>query len=43
MTAVYRRIFERLARRGWQRATEPLSLSKAEKLWLALRCLVLGR
>jgi phytoene synthase len=43
MTAVYRRIFERLRDRGWQRAIEPLSLSKAEKLWLALRCLVIGR
>ena len=43
MTAVYRRIFERLGERGWQRALEPLSLSKADKLWIALRCLVLGR
>lgn len=39
MTAVYRRLFERLAARGWDRINEPLSLSKAEKLWVALRSL----
>ncbi|MDP6951623.1 MAG: squalene/phytoene synthase family protein [Alphaproteobacteria bacterium] len=43
MTAVYRRVFERLGERGWQRAIEPLSLSKTEKLWIAIRCLVRGR
>ncbi|MDP6012675.1 MAG: presqualene diphosphate synthase HpnD [Alphaproteobacteria bacterium] len=43
MSAVYRRVFERLEERGWQRANEPLSLSKAEKLWIALRCLMTGR
>ncbi len=37
MAAVYRRTFERLVRRGWQRWSEPVRVSKAEKLWVALR------
>lgn len=37
MMEVYRRTFARLMARGWQRWSEPVSLSKAEKLWVALR------
>ncbi len=37
MMAVYRRIFDKLLRRGWKRLAEPVRLSRAEKLWLALR------
>jgi phytoene synthase len=37
MMEVYRRIFARLRVRGWRRLDEPVKLSKAEKLWVALR------
>jgi phytoene synthase len=37
MMEVYRLTFERLRRRGWQRWTEPVAVSSAEKLWVALR------
>lgn len=37
MMEVYRRTFERLRRRGWQRWAEPVRVSPAEKLWVALR------
>jgi phytoene synthase len=34
---VYRRLLQRLRRRGFARLGEPVKLSKAEKLWLILR------
>jgi phytoene synthase len=37
MMTVYRRILERLVRRGWQRLGEPVEVSKPEKIWIALR------
>jgi len=37
MMEIYRRIFHRLLKRGWRRIDDPVSLSKAEKLWVALR------
>ena len=37
MMAIYRRIYDKLLRRGWKRLAEPMKLSRAEKLWLALR------
>jgi phytoene synthase len=43
MTAVYRRLFERLAARGWERIDEPVRLGKLEKLWIAFRPGILGR
>jgi len=35
--AVYRAILDKLIRRGWRRLDEPVSVSKAAKLWIALR------
>ncbi len=43
MTAVYRRLFERLLARGWERIDEPVRLSKLERLWIALHVGVLVR
>lgn len=37
MMEAYERIFNRLSRRGWGRVLEPAGLSKAEKLWVAVR------
>lgn len=37
MMEVYRRTFERLVRRGWERRCEPVSIPAAEKLWVAMR------
>ncbi len=37
MMQVYRRTFDRMAERGWRRWAEPVSVSRAEKLWVALR------
>jgi len=37
MMEIYRRIFTRLKRRGWQQLNLPVSLSKISKLWVALR------
>ncbi|MGH7089083.1 MAG: squalene/phytoene synthase family protein, partial [Stellaceae bacterium] len=37
MAAVYRATLERLERRGWTALTEPVSVSKPTKLWLAVR------
>ena len=37
MMHVYRRVLELLIRRGWRRLDEPAKLSKAAKLWIALR------
>ena len=37
MMEVYRRIFQRLVRRGWRRLAEPVALSKLEKFWILLR------
>lgn len=37
MMEVYRRIFQRLRSRGWQRWAEPVVVPSAEKLWVALR------
>jgi squalene synthase HpnD len=37
MMEVYRRIYERLRVRGWRRVSEPVSVPKIEKLWIALR------
>jgi len=42
MTAVYRSLFDRMAARGWNRATEPVAMGKAAKLGVALRCLLTG-
>jgi phytoene synthase len=42
MTAVYRSLFDRMAARGWERATEPVVMGKAAKLGVALRCLLTG-
>ena len=33
----YRRLLDRLEQRGWRRLDEPVTLSKAEKLWIVLR------
>lgn len=37
MMAVYERILDRLEQRGWERPREAVSVSKPEKLWIALR------
>lgn len=37
MMEVYQRTFSRLAARGWRRWAEPVSLSPATKMWVALR------
>lgn len=37
MMQVYRRTFDRLVERGWQRWAEPVTVSPAEKLWVAFR------
>jgi phytoene synthase len=37
MMAVYRRVLRRLARRGWRRLAEPVTLSKLEKIWILIR------
>jgi phytoene synthase len=37
MMEVYRRTLRRLMLRGWQRWSEPVSVSRLEKLWVALR------
>lgn len=37
MMEVYRRTLSRLMSRGWGRRAEPVSLSRAERLWVALR------
>ena len=37
MMHVYRRILDRLIRRGWRRIDEPVTLGRAEKIWIALR------
>ncbi len=37
MMHVYRRVLERLVRRGWRRLDDPVALAKIEKLWIALR------
>ncbi|MEO5374614.1 MAG: presqualene diphosphate synthase HpnD [Alphaproteobacteria bacterium] len=43
MMAVYRALFNRLRRRGFERIEPRLRLSAAETLWIALRARVLGR
>ena len=37
MMEIYRRLFERMGRRGWDQSAAPVRLSKLEKLWIALR------
>ncbi|PIW27431.1 MAG: squalene synthase HpnD [Rhodospirillales bacterium CG15_BIG_FIL_POST_REV_8_21_14_020_66_15] len=37
MMEAYERIFHRMERRGWHRVLEPAGLTKAEKLWVAVR------
>jgi presqualene diphosphate synthase len=37
MMEVYRRTLRRLIERGWRRWAEPVSVSSAEKLWVAVR------
>jgi hypothetical protein len=37
MMEVYRRTFKRLTSRGWLRWSEPVSVPKLEKLWVAFR------
>ena len=34
---IYRRLLDRLEQRGWEHLDDPVGLSKAEKLWIALR------
>jgi len=36
MTTIYRRLFDRLSARGWDRVLEPVKFGKAEKLAIAL-------
>jgi len=42
MMQVYERVLDRLEARGWHRPREPVRVSKAEKLWIALRYGLLG-
>ena len=37
MMEVYRRILDRLERRGWDKPRQRVKVSKAEKLWIAIR------
>jgi phytoene synthase len=37
MMEFYRRILRQLSKRGWRNATDPVRLSKLEKLWVVLR------
>jgi phytoene synthase len=37
MMTIYRRILDKLLRRGWQRLDQPIEVAKPEKLWIALR------
>ncbi len=37
MMAVYRRLLDRLMRRGWRRIEAPVAVPRAEKVWIALR------
>jgi len=37
MMAVYRRLLDRLMRRGWRRIEAPVAVPRAEKVWLVLR------
>ncbi len=37
MMHVYRRVLDKLIRRGWRRIDEPVKLGRAEKIWVALR------
>ncbi len=37
MMKVYRETFDRLEKRGWEKLAAPVSVSKARKLWLAIR------
>jgi len=37
MMEIYRRILARLMRRGWKNLSLPVGVSKAGKLWIALR------
>ncbi len=37
MMAVYRRLLDRLMRRGWRRIEAPVTVPRAEKVWIALR------
>jgi phytoene synthase len=43
MMQVYERVLARLEARGWNRPREPVRVSKAEKLWIALRYGLLGQ
>ena len=38
MMAVYRETLGRLEARGWNRIGGPIRLTRARKIWLALRC-----
>jgi hypothetical protein len=38
MMQVYARLLKRLERRGWAKPRWRVHLSKAEKLWVVLRC-----
>ncbi len=37
MMTIYRRLLDRLLRRGWVRLDQPVSLGTAEKVWIAIR------
>lgn len=37
MMMIYRRILDRLVRRGWHRLDEPVDVARPEKIWIALR------
>jgi presqualene diphosphate synthase len=37
MMEVYRRVLEKMQKRGWEHLSDPVSLSRLEKLWVVLR------
>ncbi|HLF59012.1 MAG TPA: presqualene diphosphate synthase HpnD [Alphaproteobacteria bacterium] len=37
MMTIYRRILDKLLKRGWHRLDEPIEVAKPEKIWIALR------
>jgi phytoene synthase len=37
MMTIYRRILDKLLRRGWRRLDQPIEVAKGEKIWIALR------
>jgi len=37
MMEIYRRLYQRLKRRGWRDLTRPVGLGKLHKVWIAFR------